>query len=116
MQVLVVLNVDDEAGRRSATAVGLARALVRNEDTRVRLFIVDEETGAGGTSSPTDDRRGLTRLVEDLVAAGVEVRIVGALPDAPGTPGALRDVLGVEPSTVRGLSEWTLEADRVLVF
>ncbi len=116
MQVLVVLNVDDEADRRSATAVGLARALVRNEDTSVRLFIVVEESGAVGTGPPADDREGLTRLVKDLVAAGVEVRVVGALPNAPGTPGALRDVLGVEPSTVRGLAEWTLDADRVLVF
>lgn len=116
MRVLVVLNAEPGVGRRSTTAVGLAGALVRNEDTTVRLFIVGDDAKAAGARPPVDDGCGLARLVEGLVNAGVEIRVAGSVPDTHGGTGTLDQVLGVEPSTIRGLSEWTLEADRVLIF
>jgi len=116
MQVLLILNTETGAGPRSETAVRLAGALVRNDDTHVRLFIVSGEQDAGGARPSVDDTARVARHLADLVAAGVEVRSAHAGPDGSIPGSAIDGVLGVEPSTIRGMSEWTLEADRILVF
>ncbi len=101
MQVLVILNGPGEGSDRVATALALTRSLVRAESTQVRLYLAGSVAGR----IPEDE---LVRLV----AMGVEVRRPQA--DPVGTPAAW--VVGVEPATMQGLSDWTLEADRVLVF
>lgn len=116
MQVLVILEVSAGVGCRARTALRLAGALIRSEDTSVRVFIVDDETDAANASRHGRDDPLFTSLVGDLVAAGVEVRATRASPDAAGPLSAIGRMLGVEPSTFRDLSSWTLEADRVLVF
>ncbi len=102
MQVLVVLNEPGQWPERTSTALDLAGSLVRNDDTRVRLYLA----GASAVAIPGGQ---LARLV----ALGVEVRRQSPMPDIAegGEP-----IVGVEVGTIRGLSEWTLEADRVLVF
>jgi sulfur relay (sulfurtransferase) complex TusBCD TusD component (DsrE family) len=102
VQVLVVLNEPGQWRERTSTALDLAGCLVRNDDTRVRLYLA----GASAVPIPAGQ---LARLV----ALGVEVRHQSPRPDIAedGEP-----IVGVEVGTIRGLSEWTLEADRVLVF
>ncbi len=101
MQVLVILNGPGEGSDRVTTALALTRSLVRAESTQVRLYL------AGSVVGRIPDVE-LARLV----AMGVEVRRSQA--DPVGAPAS--GVVGVEPATMQGLSDWTLEADRVLVF
>ncbi len=117
MQLLIIINADEGAGRRPQTAMRLAAALVRNENTGLRLFIVGDERPGSTTSSgsPTRDDLDVHGPLEGLVAAGAEVRVSGSCPRLIDGDG-IDALVGVAPATMRELSEWTLAADRVLVF
>jgi len=112
VRVLLVVIDPDGSPQRTATALQLARALIRHDDTEVRLFFTGHRV-----AQLTHDE------VRQLVAAGVEVRVGPPVDPPPVTDagsnaglGPHTSVTGVEPSSIRGLSGWIVEADRVLVF
>lgn len=105
MKVLLVLHQGGSSEDHTETALSLAGALVRTDGTDVRLFLIGSDLTAAG----------LANRIGRLIAAGVEVRSGGPR-EWGDKPGDAAGMIEIEPSSIRGLSEWTVGSDLVLVF
>jgi uncharacterized protein involved in oxidation of intracellular sulfur len=116
MNALVVLNDPPYGTERSFNGLRLAQALARADDIRVQVFLLGDAVAGGKAGQMTPDGYyNVARMLSSLISTGAEVRASSACLDARGITEA-ELVLGVEPSGMTALAEWTTGADRILVF
>jgi uncharacterized protein involved in oxidation of intracellular sulfur len=116
MNVLLVLNDPPYGTERSYNGLRLAYALAKREEVHVRVFLLADAVGcaAAGQRVPEGYYK-LGRMVEALARRGAEVGLCGTCMDARGLDEE-RLVAGARRSTMEELADWTLWAQRVLVF
>jgi len=115
MKTLFVLNDPPYGTERSYNGLRLAGSLVKREGEEVRVFLVGDAASCAkhGQKVP-DGYYSLERMLRPLTRRQA-VGVCGSCMDARGmTDSEL--VEGAHRSTMEELTEWTLWADRTLVF
>jgi uncharacterized protein involved in oxidation of intracellular sulfur len=115
VNVLVIVNDQPYGSERPYNALRLAGALSKREGVEVRVFLLGDAVACAvaGQQLP-DGHYHLDRMLKPLLRRG-QVGLCGTCMDARG----LREdqmVDGARRSTLEELTDWTLWADKTLVF
>jgi len=113
--MLVVVNDQPYGSERPYNALRLADSLAKRDDVELRVFLLGDAVACAiaGQQLP-EGHYHLDRMLKPLVRAG-EVACCGTCMDARAlTEGQL--VEGAHRSTLEGLTDWTVWADKVLSF
>lgn len=113
--MLVIVNDQPYGSERPYNALRLAGALSKREGVEVRVFLLGDAVACAvaGQQLP-DGHYHLDRMLKPLLRRG-QVGLCGTCMDARG----LREdqmVDGARRSTLEELTDWTLWADKTLVF
>lgn len=114
-KILVIVNDQPYGSERPYNALRLAGSLAKREGVEVRVFLMGDGVACAVAGQRlTDGHYHLDRMLKPLVRRG-EVGCCGTCLDARGLQ---EDMLveGAKRSTLDELTDWTLWADRSLVF
>lgn len=116
MKTLLILNDPPYGTERSYNALRLAGALAKRDDQQVRVFLMGDAAACAknGQKVPQGYYH-LGRMLQVVAQHRGEVGVCGSCMDARGLEDA-ELVQGSRRSTLEELTDWTLWADRVLVF
>ena len=116
MKTLFILNHPPYGTEHAYNALRLAGSLAKRDDQEVRLFLMGD--AASCAKSGQDVPKGfynLERMLRIVHVRGGEVGVCGTCMDARGiADDELSEGLG--RSTLGELTDWTVWADKVLVF
>ncbi|MDO8988628.1 MAG: DsrE family protein [Sideroxyarcus sp.] len=116
MKTLFILNDAPYGSERTYNGLRLAAAVAKQEDSAVRVFLI----GDGAASAHRNQKvpqgfYNVEVMIGNVVRNGGEVGICGTCMDARGMgDGDIAD--GTHRGTLAELAEWTMWADKVLVF
>ena len=115
MNVLVVVNDQPYGSERPYNALRLAGALAKREGVELRVFLLGDAVACAVAGQRlAEGHYHLDRMLKPLVRRG-QVGCCGTCMDARGV-GVEQLVEGARRSTLDELTDWTLWADKVLVF
>ncbi len=116
MKTLFILNDPPYGTERTYNGLRLATTLLKRDGEEVKIFLMaDAASGAKAGQSVPQGYYSLERMLKIVGVKRGKVGVCGSCMDARG----LRDEELVEHahrSTMEELADWTLWADRVLVF
>jgi len=117
MNILIVLNDPPYGTERSYNALRLALSLSRDKDNvEVRTFLMGDAVGCGKAGQITPNGwYNLERMLKGLARAGVPISACGSCIDARGIKEEEFEE-GIHRGSMEELTEWTLWADKVIVF
>lgn len=116
MKTLFILNDAPYGSERTYNGLRMAGALSKQESNAVRIFLI----GDGASSAHRNQKvpqgfYNVEVMLGNVVRNGSEIGICGTCMDARGmTDNDIAE--GTHRSTLAELSEWTVWADKVLVF
>lgn len=116
MNTLIILNDPPYGTERSYNGLRLATALAKREAQSVRVFLLGDAAAVakGGQQLP-QGYYNLERMLKALALAGAEIGVCGTCMEARGIrPEELADI--ARKSTLAELTDWTVWAEKVLVF
>jgi uncharacterized protein involved in oxidation of intracellular sulfur len=116
MKTLLILNDPPYGTERAYNALRLARSLLAKGTGEVRVFLMGDAAACAATGQKVP--QGYYNLADMLGAVlrrGGEVGVCGTCMDARGMTDD-RLVSGAARGSMEGLAEWTVWADKVLVF
>jgi uncharacterized protein involved in oxidation of intracellular sulfur len=116
MKTLFVLNDPPYGTERSYNGFRLAGSLVKRDGEDVRVFLMGDAAACAkrGQTVP-NGYYNLERMMRVVTLGGGEVGVCGSCMDARGiTDAELAE--GTHRSTMDKLTDWTIWADRVVVF
>ena len=116
VRFLFILNDPPYGTERSYNALRLAYALAKREETEVRVFLLADAVGCAvaGQRVP-EGYYNLGRMIEALGRRGAEIGLCGTCMDARAV-GEETLVPAARRSTLETLADWSLWAERVIVF
>lgn len=116
MQTLLILNDPPYGTERAYNGMRLANALAKRDGQEVRVFLMgDAASCAKAGQTLPQGYYSLERMLKGFHLKGGTTGVCGTCMDARGlTDSDLVD--GARRSTMEELTDWTLWADRVLVF
>jgi len=113
--LLFILNDAPYGNERAYNALRLAGALASKEGQHVRLFLLADAVGCAKAGQKVPEGYYNIQLMLGKVLRNGEVALCGTCMDARGI--AESEVIeGARRSTLAQLADWTVEADKVLVF
>ena len=114
--VLFILTDPPYGTERSYNGLRLAGAAARRQGTEVRVFLMGDAAACAKRGQKTPDGYyNLERMLKGITTRHGQVGVCGTCMDARGiTEAELAE--GCRRSTLEELTDWTLGADRVLVF
>ncbi len=115
-KTLFILNDPPYGTERSYNGLRLAGSLVKREGEEVRVFLMGDAASCAKAGQQTPNGYyNLERMLKAVTNKRGEIGVCGTCMDARGIAS---DELaqGTMRSTLDELTEWTLWADRVLVF
>lgn len=115
-KTLFILNDPPYGTERSYNGLRLAGALAKQEDQHVRVFLLGDAAACAKAGQQTPNGYyNLERMIRAVTAKNGEIGVCGTCMEARGiTPEEL--VGSASPSTLGELAEWTVWADKVLIF
>ena len=117
VKLLIIANDAPYGGEKTWNALRLAGASVTAEiGMKVKVFLMGDSVGAAkmGQSTP-DGYYNLEKMLTDLTARGVEVKLCGTCLKSRGIKDEeLAD--GTQRGTMMVLANWVKEADRIVTF
>lgn len=116
MKHLFLLNDPPYGTERSYNALRLAGALAKRQSEELRVFLMADAAACAKAGQNTPQGYyNISRMLKGLTARGIPVGVCGSCMDARGiADGELGE--GAHRSSMEELANWTLWADRVLVF
>ena len=116
MNALFILNDPPYGTERSYNGLRLAGALTKQEDQQVRVFLMGDAASCAKAGQQTPNGYyNLERMLRSVANRRGEIGVCGTCMDARGiAPDELVD--GARRSSLDELTEWTLWADRIMVF
>lgn len=116
MNVLVVLNDPPYGTERSYNGLRLAGSLAKRKDNQVQVFLIgDAASCAKAGQKVPQGYYNLELMLRSVARRGGVIGVCGTCMDARGmTDEELAE--GCRRSTMDELTEWTQQADQVLVF
>ncbi len=116
MKTLFILNDPPYGTERSYNAFRLAHAIGKKGEQEIKIFLLgDASACAKAGQKVPQGYYCMSTMVKAALRKGAEIGVCGTCLDARG----ISDdelVEGTHRSNMDQLAEWTLEADRVLVF
>lgn len=116
MTILVILNDPPYGTERSYNALRLSLALAKLPDVELRIFLMADAVFCAKRGQTTPEgAANIGRMLRGCVTKRAAIGACGTCMDARGMA---EDELteGVHRSTMAELAEWTVAADRVLVW
>jgi uncharacterized protein involved in oxidation of intracellular sulfur len=110
-----ILNDAPYGNERAYNALRLAAAVAGNDDQQVRLFLMADAVACAKSGQKVPEGYYNVQLMLGKVVRKGEVALCGTCMDAR----SLREgevIEGARRSTLAQLADWTIEADKVLVF
>ncbi len=114
-QILFIVNDAPYGNERAYNALRLAGSLAAKEDVYVRVFLMADAVTCAKAGQKVPEGYYNVQLMLGKVIRKGEVGLCGTCMDARGVT-QTEMVEGVNRSTLAQLADWTLEADKVLVF
>lgn len=116
MKYLFILNDSPHGTQRSYNGLRLALSLTKRFSNEVRVFLIgDAVVSALAAQNPLHVYYNLQEMLGHLAAGGSEIGLCRTCLEARGIPpNAL--IPGTRVSTLDELTDWTEEAEKVLVF
>jgi len=117
MKILFIVNDAPYGTEKAYNALRLAMSLQKEHPgTEVLVFLMaDAVTAALPDQSTPQGFYNIERMLRSIIQKGGKVKACGTCSDARGIRGL--DLLeGIEISTMSQLTQWTIEADKVLTF
>ena len=116
MKILMILNDPPYGTERSYNALRLAGSLAKREDTEVKVFLIGDAAACAKRGQKVPQGYYNVELLSKGVSRrGGEIGVCGSCMDARGiTDEELLD--GARRSTMDELTDWTVWADKVIVF
>jgi uncharacterized protein involved in oxidation of intracellular sulfur len=112
---LFILNEGPYGNERAYNALRLAGALIGREGQQVRLFLLADGVVCAKAGQKVPPGYYSIELMLGKVIRQGEVSLCGTCMDARGLA-ATELMEGARRSTLAQLADWTVEADKVLVF
>lgn len=113
MNTLFILNDAPYGTERSYNALRLARALAKTDGQTIRVFLMGDAVACAKSGQKVPE--GYYNAGDMVRMVGGEVGLCGTCMDARGMAEE-QIVEGARRSTLKELAEWTVAADKVLVF
>jgi uncharacterized protein involved in oxidation of intracellular sulfur len=115
-KILFILNDPPYGTERSYNGLRLAGSLAKQDEQEVRVFLMGDAASCAKAGQQTPNGYyNLERMLRAVTNKKGEIGVCGTCMDARGiTPDELAE--GAKRSTLDELTEWTMWADRVLVF
>jgi len=116
MNFLFILNDPPYGTERSYNALRLALSLRKHEGAAFKIFLLGDAVSCARTGQKTPEGfYNLERMLKGFTTHGIPVGACGSCMDARGlTDAELME--GVHRSSMEELANWTIEAEKVLVF
>lgn len=116
MKALLILNDPPYGSERSYNGLRLAGSLAKREGTAVKVFLMGDAASCAkaGQKLPQGYYH-LERMLKVALQHGATVGVCGSCMDARGLSDA-ELVEGSRRSSLEELTDWTLWADRIMVF
>lgn len=116
MNYLVILNDAPYGTEHSYNGLRLAGSLAKQEGETVSVFLIGDAASCaiGGQTTP-NGYYNIERMLKALAAKGSRIGVCGTCMDARGIRQEMI-VEGTKRSTMDELTQWTMKADKVLVF
>lgn len=115
MKTLFILNDPPYGTERSYNALRLARALSKQPEQEVRMFLMGDAVACAKTGQKVPQGYYNAADMVKMVGSAGEVGLCGSCMDARGI-GDEELVSGAGRKTLNDLAAWTADADKVLVF
>jgi len=117
MRILFILNDAPYGSEKAYNALRMAMSLQKeHSDVEIRIFLMaDAVTCALPTQTTPQGYYNIERMLKAVINKGGQVKACGTCSEARGIKG-LALVEGVEISTMSQLTQWIMEADKVLTF
>jgi uncharacterized protein involved in oxidation of intracellular sulfur len=116
MKTLLILNDPPYGTERSYNGLRLAGALAKRAEQEVRVFLMGDAAACAKVGQKVPQGYyNLGRMLQVVAQHRGEIGVCGSCMDARGLQDADL-VQGSRRSTLEELTDWTLWADRVLVF
>jgi uncharacterized protein involved in oxidation of intracellular sulfur len=113
--ILFVINDAPYGNERAYNALRLAGALARKEGQQVQVFLMADAVGCAKAGQTVPEGYYNIQLMLGNVLRKGELALCGTCMDARGLSEA--DVVdGARRATLAQLADWTVKADKVLVF
>jgi uncharacterized protein involved in oxidation of intracellular sulfur len=112
---LFIINDAPYGNERAYNALRLAGALSGKDGEQVRIFLMADAVGCAKAGQKVPEGYYNVNLMLNKVLRKGEVGLCGTCMDARGMTEA-EFVEGAKRGTMAQLAEWTLQADKVLVF
>jgi uncharacterized protein involved in oxidation of intracellular sulfur len=116
MNYLIILNDPPYGTERSYNGLRLANSLARDEAATLSVFLMGDAApcAASGQMTP-NGYYNIERMLKFLASKGHNVGVCGSCMDARGIkPEVL--IEGTHRSSMDELTQWTIKADKVIVF
>lgn len=116
MKFLVILNDPPYGTERSYNGLRLAMSLSKRDGNELRLFLMADSVGCAKSAQKTPTGYyNLERMLKSLVQIKVPIGACGSCMDARGVTES--DLIeGAHKSSMEELTDWTIWADKVIVF
>ena len=116
VNVLMILNDPPYGTERAYNGLRLAGALTKRQGVALRVFLMaDASAGAKTGQKVPQGFYNLGRMLQVVLQHGGDVGVCGSCMDARGL--ADTDLIeGARRSSMEELADWTVSADRVVVF
>jgi len=117
MKILFILNDAPYGSEKTYNALRLAMALQKEHpDTRVNIFLMADAVNAAlATQKTPDGYYNIERMLKSVIHKGGEIQLCGTCCDARGIT-ALAHIEGVKIGTMSLLAQWTVDADKTIIF
>ena len=116
MNILMIINGSAYGLDSTFNAIRLAGNLAKRDDVDVTVFLMGDGVTAAMTGQKTPDGYyTLDKMLSVVSRKGGQIGCCGTCMDARGLTQAML-VPGANLSTMDELTDWTLAADKVLVF
>jgi len=117
MNILMIINDPPYGTEKAYNALRLAMALQKEQaDAEVRVFLMaDAVTCAVSDQNTPNGYYNIGRMLRLILSKRGEVGLCGSCMDARGVQEA-SCLQGTRRSTMNELAQWTIKADKVLVF
>ncbi|MDP2154368.1 MAG: DsrE family protein [Sulfuricella sp.] len=116
MKTLFILNDPPYGTERSYNGFRLARALAKHEGNEIRVFLLgDAALCAKAGQKVPEGYYNIEFFAQSILKRGGEIGVCGVCMEARG----LKDeelIPGCQHSTLEHLAEWTMWAEKVLIF
>ena len=117
MQILFILNDPPYGSEKPYNALRMAITLQKEHtDVNVLVFLMaDAVTCALPNQSTPQGYYNIERMLKSVITKGGQVKACGTCSEARGVK-SLGLIEGVEISTMSQLTQWVVEADKVVTF